>query len=181
MGRPDKFLLPYHGQSLLQRVIQIAQPQVETLVINANGDPQRLSEFQLLVVPDIWPEHQGPLAGIISVMSWAQNACPNASWLATFAADTPYFPEDCVANLQLHALQQSRQMVYASCGGQPHYTFAVWSTALLPDLQRQFAKGERSLHRFIHSCNSASVDFAGDSRWFFNFNSPADWRQTDAP
>jgi molybdopterin-guanine dinucleotide biosynthesis protein A len=175
MGLPDKFLLQHQGQSLLQRVINIAKPQVTALVINANGDPQRLTEFQLPVIPDRWPDPEGPLAGIISVMSWAQKACSNAEWLATFAADTPCFPADCVAALHLRARQDSLEVVYASSDDQPHYTFALWSMALLPRLQRYFAQGERSLHGSIHSCSSSSVDFSGDPRWFFNFNSPDDW------
>lgn len=175
MGLPDKFLLLHQGQSLLQRVIHLAQPQVESLVINANGDPRRLTEFQLPVVPDIWADHQGPVAGIISVMAWAQNACQNAPWLVTFAGDTPYFPSDCVATLHQLAKQANLDVVYATSCGRSHYTFALWSMALLPVLQQRFSEGERSLHRLIQSCNSDSVDFSSNPEWFVNLNSPADW------
>jgi molybdenum cofactor guanylyltransferase len=179
MGQPDKFLLRHHGQSLLQRVTGTAKPQVATLVINANGDPLRLAEFHLPVIHDLWPDSQGPLAGIISVMSWAQKACQSASWLATFAADTPYFPANCVAALQHRAQERNSDVVYACSNGQSHYTFALWSIALLPHLLRQFAQGERSLHRLIQGCHSANVSFSGDPRWFFNFNEPHDWRRID--
>lgn len=179
MGLPDKFLLPLAGQSLLQRVVSTARPQVDTLVISANGDPERLAEFQLPVIADLWPNHPGPLAGIISVMSWAQKACANASWLATFAADTPFFPRDSVATLHRHAQKQNLEIVYAANERQSHYTFALWSlaylTELLPELHQRIARGERSLHKAIESRRSARVIFTGDRRHFFNFNSPDDW------
>lgn len=180
MGQPDKFLLQYRQQSLLQSVLERARPQVAALVINANGDPLRLADFQVPVIQDLWPDHQGPLAGIISVMSWAQNGCQNPAWLATFAADTPYFPANCVAALHQRAQTENLEVVYASNGGASHYTFALWSTALLPQLMRQFDRGERSLHRIIRDCRSASVSFSGDPRWFFNFNTPADWLRIDS-
>lgn len=179
MGQPDKFLLHYRQQSLLQSVMDNARPQVEALVINANGDPLRLAEFRVPVIPDLWPDCQGPLAGIISVMSWAQKGCQNPAWVATFAADTPCFPANCVAALHQRAQTEDLEVVYASSSGQAHYTCALWSTALLPYLLRQFGLGERSLHRPIHGCRSAAVDFNGDPRWFFNFNSPADWARIE--
>lgn len=93
MGQTDKFLLQYGDRTLLQHCLERARSQVDDLVISANGDPARLDAYALPVIPDIWPDHPGPLAGIISVMVWAQKARKDYAWLATFATDTPHFPQ----------------------------------------------------------------------------------------
>lgn len=180
MGVPDKFLLQYQGRSLLKRVMDQAQSQVNELVINANGDPSRLAEFQRLVIADIWPQHQGPLAGIISVMSWAQKARENTTWIATFAADTPYFPPHLVATLEQRAVEQNLLVAYPVNRGQAHYTFALWSTALLPHLLIRFDQGERSLHGLMATCPSGGIGLEGDPRWFLNINTPDDWRRLES-
>ena len=43
MGGGDKALLPLGGTSMLARVAGRLRPQVDALVLNANGDPARFS------------------------------------------------------------------------------------------------------------------------------------------
>ena len=43
MGGGDKPLLPVGGMPMLARVIERLRPQVERLVLNANGDPARFA------------------------------------------------------------------------------------------------------------------------------------------
>ncbi|HSG56658.1 MAG TPA: NTP transferase domain-containing protein, partial [Paracoccaceae bacterium] len=52
MGGGDKALLEVGGKTLLARVIARLAPQVEGMVLNANGDPARFAEFGLPVVAD---------------------------------------------------------------------------------------------------------------------------------
>ena len=61
MGGGDKALRLIGGVPLLERVIERMRPQVETLVLNANGDPARFASFGLPVVPDSVPDYAGPL------------------------------------------------------------------------------------------------------------------------
>ena len=61
MGGGDKALRVIGGVPLLERVIERMRPQVETLVLNANGDPARFAAFGLPVIAD------GTLVGIISI------------------------------------------------------------------------------------------------------------------
>lgn len=175
MGRFDKFLLRHQDRTLLQHCLDLARPQVNELVLSANGDPNRLNGYGLPIVPDLWPEHPGPLAGIISVMSWAQKARKDYAWLASFATDTPHFPQDLVARLLARAQAQQADLAIASTPGGEHYTFALWSTRLLPQLLDHYAQGERALHRIAHSLGAANEMFDVDSD-FFNINTPEDWR-----
>jgi molybdopterin-guanine dinucleotide biosynthesis protein A len=174
MGSADKFLLPHQGRPLLQHCLERARPQVDELVINANGDPSRLAVFELPVVADLWPDHPGPLAGIISVMSWAQKARKDYAWLASFATDTPYFPQDLVARLQARAEQDGTLVAIAADGQDLHYTFAIWHMSLLPSLLERFNAGERALHRVIRDLGGSHELFSDGTSVFFNINTPAD-------
>jgi len=174
MGQADKFLLQHNNRTLLQHCLDLARPQVGELVINANGDPTRLANYMLPIVPDLWPDHPGPLAGIISVMSWAQKARKRHAWLATFATDTPNFPAHLVLRLRQSIDANKSLVAVARSQEDAHYTFALWSMSLLPNLLEAFNSGERSLHRVIQQLKANYVFFAEEA-CFFNLNTPDDW------
>ncbi len=176
MGSADKFLLPHRGRPLLQHCLERARPQVDELVINANGDPSRFTAFELPVVADLWPDHPGPLAGIISVMSWAQKARKDFAWLASFATDTPYFPQDLVVRLQARAEQEGTLVVIPADGKDLHYTFAIWSMRLLPALLERFNAGERALHKVIDDLSGSREVFPDAAPMFFNITTPEDFQ-----
>lgn len=175
MGRPDKFLLQHRDRTLLQHCLERAEPQVNELVISANGDPARLAHYGLEVIPDLWTDYPGPLAGIISVMAWAQKARKDYAWLASFATDTPYFPMDLVARLRSCAERQDAKVAIAAAGSDNHYTFALWSIQLLPQLLDHFAQEERALHRIARSLGGVTEAFDHETD-FFNLNTPDDWQ-----
>src|SRR5215475_12657344 len=77
MGGGDKALHLLGGVSLLDRVIERMRPQVELLVLNANGDPERFARFGLLVVPDDVPGFAGPLAGVLAGLDWTASHRPD--------------------------------------------------------------------------------------------------------
>ena len=175
MGHADKFLLQHGDRTLLQYCVDLARPQVDQLVISANGDPTRLEAYGLPVIPDFWPDHPGPLAGIISVMVWAQKARKDYAWLASFATDTPHFPLDLVARLRWRAEIQNAKVAFAATERDNHYTFALWSTQLLSELLSRFAHGERALHRIAAELGACQEVFQ-DGTAFANVNTPAEWQ-----
>jgi len=63
MGGGDKALRILGGIPLLDRVIERLQPQVDAVVLNANGDPARFAGYALPIVPDSVSGFAGPLAG----------------------------------------------------------------------------------------------------------------------
>ncbi len=87
------------GRTLLNRVIERATPQVERLVLNANGDPARFASFGLPVVADSLGIGFGPLAGVLSGLEWTAEQMPEADYMASFATDTPFIPDNLVAKL----------------------------------------------------------------------------------
>ncbi len=67
MGGGDKCLLPLAGRSILEHVIARLSPQVETVAINANGDPARFAGLSLPVIADSVPGLTGPREGVRAI------------------------------------------------------------------------------------------------------------------
>lgn len=99
MGGGDKPLLTLDGLPMLSHVIARLAPQVETMLLNANGDPARFQDFGLPVAPDPVEGFAGPLAGVLAGLTWARANAPQAEGIVTVAGDTPFFPRDLVAKL----------------------------------------------------------------------------------
>ncbi len=71
MGGGDKGLRMVGERRLIDYVIDRLALQCGQLAINANGDPSRLAEFGLPILPDSLPDHPGPLAGVLAGLDWA--------------------------------------------------------------------------------------------------------------
>jgi molybdopterin-guanine dinucleotide biosynthesis protein A len=97
MGGGDKCLRMLGGRPLLDWLIETARPQVDTLILNANGDPDRFAGYRLPVVADVIEGYAGPLAGVLTGLTWAAENAPEAEWLVSFATDAPFLPADIVA------------------------------------------------------------------------------------
>ena len=178
MGGGDKALLPLGGEPLLARVIARLRPQVEEIVLNANGDPARFARFGLPVIPDTVEGFAGPLAGILAGLRWA--GARGCTHVASAAADTPFFPTDLVARLAAAARAEKTPIALAATedperGLSDHPTFGLWPVALADDLEAWLESGERKVVVWTrrHGAARAVFDEAG-SYPFFNLNTPED-------
>lgn len=176
MGGGDKCLLPLAGKTLLQRTIDRAQPQVSSLLLNANGNSLRFARTRLPVVPDLYPNNLGPLAGIHAGLRWMQTDNPDAEWLASFASDTPFFPTDLVARLFDAASSQHAQLSVATSKERTHPIFALWHASLIGKIEQQLQTGDiPRLQDWIKQQKVVEVDFTADAYDpFFNINIPQD-------
>lgn len=176
MGGGDKCLLPLGGKTLLQRSIAKAQPQVDQLVLSANGNSLRFARSRLPVVADAYPEFLGPLAGIHSGIQWAKQHRPNTEWLASFACDTPFFPENLVAQLAEAAEQDSALVTVAASNDRLHPIFALWHSSLFDALTKTLESANiPPLAQWIEQQSYVQVDFPCETYDpFFNINRPQD-------
>lgn len=174
MGGGDKGLCLLHGHSLLQRVITRLAPQVTGMALNANGDPTRLSAFDLPILPDPLPGFPGPLAGVLAAMDWA--ASRGESAVITVAADTPFFPADLVQRLHAAAGPAGFSLAATGPEGAPdwHPTFGLWPTGLRETLRHDLQTGQRKVIDWAlrHGAKPALFPDQGDP--FFNINTPED-------
>lgn len=177
MGGGDKGLRPFRGGTLLGAVIARLSPQVESLALNANGDPARLAAHGLPVIPDPLPDRPGPLAGVLAAMDWA--ASLGAASVVTVPCDTPFLPGDLVPRLLLAA---DGGLAIAASGGRLHPTVGLWPVALRDDLRATLLRGDRKVRTFTDRHHAARADFPlTDPDSFANANTPDDLSALDRP
>ncbi len=175
MGGGDKCLRPLGGRPLLDWLIDAARPQVATLILNANGDPGRFAGYGLEVVADVIDGYAGPLAGVLTGLEWAAENAPEAQWVASFATDAPFLPNDLVARLLAAVVENGATMACAASGGRPHPVFGLWPVGLAGELRAAMIDEDiRKIDKWTARYDIAHVAFEGaDGRDpFFNVNRP---------
>jgi len=181
MGGGDKTLKPLHGRPILSFIIDRLRPQVDGLVLNANGDPARFAEFGLPVVADTIGDHAGPLAGILSGMRWAEKAVPEAHFIASVAGDTPFFPADLVAHLAEGCGRDEKTIALAASANGVHPVFGLWPIGLADELEAFLDSGVSGKiltfadRYFRLNVPFDHLDMKGEEvDPFFNINTPED-------
>lgn len=179
MGGGDKTLRPLGGRSILAHVIDRIRPQVAALALNANGDPARFAEYDLLVIADSIEGFAGPLAGVLAGLDWAAEAAPDCRWLLSAPTDAPFLPRDLVARLMSSAGTEAKVAV-AMSGGRTHPVVALWAASLRAPLRRALESGIRKVEDFTKDYSVAAVEFATDPiDPFFNLNRPEDLAEAE--
>lgn len=176
MGGGDKSMLALGGQPILNYVVDLAQAQVDTVLLNVNGDAQRFAAFELPVQADIVPDFAGPLAGVVSAMAWAKQHKPSATHIITMAADTPFFPADYVSRMIKQMQLGGQRLACASYEGRTQPVFGLWPVDLFDDLYRAIVEDDmRKVDRFTSPYGVADVAFDElTHNPFFNVNRPED-------
>jgi len=172
MGGGDKNQLGLGQRPILDHVIDRVRPQVDTLILNANGDPERFAGYDLPVVADVVDGYAGPLAGILTGMEWAATHVPDAQWLASFPTDAPFLPRDLVAKLVAATVAEGADMACAMSQDRTHPPIAIWPVALRAELRRAMVDEEmRKIDRWTGRYKIVHVPFDDpDMDPFFNIN-----------
>lgn len=167
----DKALAALDGTPLVAHVAARARGQVDTLVLNAAVDAAGTG---LLLLPDS-TAGEGPLSGWLTGLRYAE--AHGFDHLATFACDTPFFPQDTVSRLY-HVLADADAAMPQS-NGQVHHTFALVRTDSRHRMEEAFAAGVRAVKalgavlRLTYADFSDRIDGPGGDM-FFNINQPSD-------
>ena len=177
MGGGDKSLKPLGGRPVLAHVIDRIRPQVSALALNANGDPARLAEFGLPVIPDAMADFPGPLAGIHAGMAWARTH--GITEVLSVPTDSPFLPADLIERLL--AARGDADITVAMSEGNVHPVVALWPARLADELHKLIIGGMRRVREFAGRHTVAYADFpVGDTDPFLNINRPADLERAEA-
>jgi molybdopterin-guanine dinucleotide biosynthesis protein A len=176
MNGADKPLLPLARKALIGHVIDRVRPQVDALLINANGELARFAAFGLPVVRDAQTGFLGPIAGILAGFEWVATNLPSTEWLVSLPCDCPLLPVDLAQKLISAAEQGGAQVAVAASAGRRHHVVAAWSMKLpLNGDNILTARGIRKAGDFVESFRHVQVEFpAFPYDPFFNVNTPED-------
>jgi molybdopterin-guanine dinucleotide biosynthesis protein A len=174
MGGGDKGLRVVGGKAILARVIERVQPQVDALVLNANGDPARFAAFGLPVVPDSIPDFAGPLAGVLAGLDWTAANPPQAQFVVTVPADGPFVPRDLVRHLADTLTIEDAEVVTAASGAQTYPVVGLWPVRLRQALHEALTKeGIHKIDAWTRRFRRAVATFPSEPvDPFFNANTP---------
>lgn len=135
----DKALLPFLGETLVERVMRRIAPLADELFITTN-QPETYPDFQVPLCKDILPG-KGALGGLFTALSVAQNPV-----LILVACDMPFINADLLrAQVErLHTQNADAVVPQTSQGYEPFH--AVYRCEIcLPAVQQALEIGERRL------------------------------------
>jgi molybdopterin-guanine dinucleotide biosynthesis protein A len=179
MGGVDKGLQNHHGMPLALHAMLRLQPQVGSLMINANRNLAAYESMGVPVWPDPLPDFPGPLGGLLAGLEHC-----DTPYLVTVPCDTPNFPLDVVARLAaaLQAADAEVAMAVTLEVGQMRAqpVFSLLRSDLLESLVAYLHRGERKIAGWTRQHRCVEVPF-DDASAFFNANTVADLQQLQAP
>ncbi|MFZ1389316.1 MAG: molybdenum cofactor guanylyltransferase MobA [Thiolinea sp.] len=175
MGGVDKGLLEWQDRPLIEHLIAALQPQVPTLIINANRNQAHYQRYDLAVISDQHSDYQGPLAGLAAALQAVQTP-----YILTVPCDSFYVDPDFAARM-LQALNQTdAELAVAHDGINLQPVYALVPVNLLPSLEAFLARGERKLRAWYAEQQMITVDCSDIASMFQNINTPAQYQALQA-
>ena len=113
MGSP-KSDLQLGGRTMLSRIVARLRPQVGNIAVNLNAEPAVGIDGSIPVITDTVPGFLGPLAGVLTAMRHVAATTPDASHVVVVPTDTPFFPDDLLARLAHHIVDENTIVIAAS-------------------------------------------------------------------
>ncbi|MBF0130451.1 MAG: molybdenum cofactor guanylyltransferase MobA, partial [Alphaproteobacteria bacterium] len=179
----DKGRMPLAGRPLIAHVEETVRPQVAALVLNVNGDAEaygRLFSEATPVLADAVGGFVGPLAGILTGLTWAARHEPECRWVMSVPGDTPFLPDDLAARLTAAAESEGADVACARSRGRLHPVAAVWRPSLASDMAAYLAGGDRKVELFLRRYKVAAAEFSADLLDpFFNVNTVTDLEEAE--
>ncbi|MBI1252140.1 MAG: NTP transferase domain-containing protein [Alphaproteobacteria bacterium] len=172
-GSP-KGLALLNGKPMIAHVVGRLRAQTRgpiAVVCDAEG---RYGSFADAVLEDAVPGGQGPLAGLLAALRWADGL--GATVVATAPIDAPFLP----ANL-ISALAQAGAPAIAAQDVRDHPVCGLWAVEAAPDLEAALTGGMRAVHAWTQMCAARRVAFDdAPPHAFFNVNTQEDLARAEA-
>jgi len=170
-------MLQIAGRRMIDIIIETMTAQVESISVNANGDPSRFSGMDLRVLPDQPASRSGPLSGLATMLADAAKQ-PGITHLATVPGDCPFLPTDLVTRLAT-ALNGCSEIAIATSNGRSHPVIGLWPVIIAENLRNHLKTTEKlSVYGFLDKMKWHPVEFSAKGQDspdpFFNVNTPED-------
>jgi len=169
MGGLDKGLQAWLGAPLYRHVLARLQAQALApahILISANRNAAVYGTAGHPVLPDLRPDHQGPLAGIEAGLLAAQS-----DWLLCVACDMPQLPADLAKRL-FAAIPMNGLASYATTDEGPQPVCCLLHRDVLGSLQAALDANQGGVKRWLDTLSAGTAQF-DDARAFSNYNTQA--------
>jgi molybdopterin-guanine dinucleotide biosynthesis protein A len=178
MGQ-DKALLPFLGESLLERVMKRVNLLGDELLVTTNH-PERFLDFGVPLIQDELPG-KGALGGLLTALHAAQ-----FSTVIVVACDMPFVNPKILADAcdQLHSKQADVVVPHTENGYEPLHAVYRRETCL-PAIRAALEAGERRLISWFPSVNVIPIAKDDLIKYdphriaFWNVNTPEDLHQAE--
>ncbi|MFZ2727577.1 MAG: molybdenum cofactor guanylyltransferase MobA [Methylococcaceae bacterium] len=165
MAYQDKGLILYQNVPLVSYAISALSPVVDKVFINANRNIDSYAQLGLPVVSDANDCFEGPLAGVLAAMRYAQAEL----WLV-LPCDSPLVTVAHVRTLLNAATADTIEVAIAHDGGQLQPVFMAIKSSVQKHLQDYLSAGGRKLTDFLIQLHYVTVDFSHSPELFTNIN-----------
>lgn len=175
MDNQDKGLIPFKGQPMVSHAISAMDKVTDQIIINANRNIKDYQAFGLPVVSDQTDSFDGPLAGILTAMMFAETGI-----LLIMPCDTPFFMAKQLKKLHMTRDKTDADIAVAFDGERLHPVFLAIKTTLKPSLQDYLLSGQRKVDLWLQQHQIIKVDFSTEPDIFININSMTELSQLEA-
>lgn len=173
----DKPARLLEGRSLLDHALEIARSQGGEVAVAVRSPAQVGYRRDVRLLGDR-PDCQGPLAGLISAISFAEDR--GATSVLTLPCDAPRLPADLRTRLN-EAMGETNQAALAQSCGRMHPACAVWRTSIRTTLEEYRRAGGASLKGLAATVGMAIADWGEiDPDPFVNLNTLADLAKAES-
>lgn len=169
----DKGLVQFRGKALIEYVLEIFAP-LNHVIINQNRSAAEYARFNKPLISDVQAEgveaFAGPLQGMLSGLMAAKTP-----WVIFSACDTPFLPQDYVAQMCAAREENTLACVARDATGlQPLHV--LLHVDLIQPLTAFLQGGGRKTQQFLREMHAREVIFNGQD-FFINLNSVQDMQQ----
>ena len=165
MDGKDKGLVELANRPLIEYVIDVIKPQVETIILNANRNQEKYSHYGYPVIADELNDFQGPLAGFFSALK-----STTTSHIVTLPCDGPLLPGDLVERLLFALNDKKADIAVAHDGERMQPVYSLIPKSLIASLNNFLGSGERKIDLWYKQHRIALADFSDCPQTFRNIN-----------
>lgn len=165
----DKGLVEFKNKALIAHVLERVEPQVGSVLINANRNHEVYENYGFPVINDEMSNFQGPLAGFITAMKEAKT-----DYILTLPCDGPTPPLDLasrmLADLNDSTTDLANTIAVAHDGERMQPVHALIPVSLMDSLKAFLENGDRKIDLWYAKHDVVLVDFSDSPDAFFNIN-----------
>jgi molybdopterin-guanine dinucleotide biosynthesis protein A len=175
MNNQDKGLINYKGRPMVSYAIAAMASATDQSLINANRNQEQYQQFGLPVVADQTDSFDGPLAGILTAMIYA-----DTDILVIMPCDSPLIKAEHLQKLLFTRAEHDADIAVAFDGERLHPVFLAIKTSLKTSLQDYLASGQRKIGRWLEQHKMVKADFSDVPEIFININTMTELTNLEA-